>query len=91
MNQEFLLLAEFEQADIPLEKVAKKYLGLGKDEANKKARRKALPFPAFRIGGQKSEWFVSIKELSEYLTRERETAKREWEAMSEASRLRDAS
>lgn len=91
MNQEFLLLAEFEVADIPLEIVAAKYLGLSKAEANRKAARKDLPFPAFRIGGQKAHWFVSIKDLSEYLTKERDAAKKEWEAITLASRLGVAS
>lgn len=86
MNQEFLLLAEFEAADIPLAKVAAKYLNLGEVEAKKRAARNSLPFPAFRIGGQKSGWFVSIKDLSEYLNKEREAARREWLAISTARR-----
>ncbi len=90
MNQEFLLLAEFEAADIPLEKVAKKYLNISKTQANHLAAQMALPFPTFKIGGKRAEYFVSITDLSEFLTRERDAAKREWAAISEAQRLRGA-
>lgn len=84
VNQEFLLLAEFEVADIPLGKVAAKYLALDEAQAKKKAKQNALPFPVFRVGTQKAEWFVSIKDLAEYLHKEREAARREWLAISSA-------
>lgn len=68
-----LLLIEYQEADIPLEKVARKYLGIENPErARRKASRKELPFPAFRAGSQKSQWLVRVTDLAEHLDRVRE-------------------
>ena len=48
----FGLLAEFGEANIPLERVAPKYFGLSYEEARRRAPAKMLPWPAFRLGGQ---------------------------------------
>lgn len=88
----FLLMAEFGQADVPLEVVADRYLGLGRREAFQRATARKLPLPAYRgSASQKSPWLVRITDLAEYLDGQREEAKREWEVMqSEESSSRGA-
>lgn len=83
MNTVFLLLAEFGQADIPLETVAEKYLNLSRREACMRAARCDLPFPAFRIpGSQKNPWLVRITDLAAWLDKARADAVSEWEKVN---------
>ena len=70
----FGLLAEFGEANIPLERVAPKYFGLSYEEARRRAPAKMLPCPAFRLGGQKSPWLVSAADLAELIDARREKA-----------------
>lgn len=71
----FGLLAEFGEANVPLEKVAPKYFGLSFAEARRRAPAKLLPCSAFRLGGQKSPWLVSLVDLAELIDRQREKAR----------------
>jgi hypothetical protein len=76
MNSTFFgLLAEFGEANIPLEKVAPNYFGLTYGEARRRAPAKLLPCPAFRLGGQKSPWLVSAADLAELIDQRREKAR----------------
>src|ERR1019366_6359729 len=70
----FGLLAEFGEANIPLERVAPKYFGLSFEEARRRAPGKVLPCRAFRLGGQKSPWLVSAADLAELIDERRERA-----------------
>ena len=70
----FGLLAEFGEANIPLERVAPKYFGLSYEEARRRAPAKMLPCPVFRLGGQKSPWLVSAADLAELIDARREKA-----------------
>ena len=70
----FGLLAEFGEANIPLERVAPKYFGLCFEEARRRAPAKMLPCRAFRLGGQKSPWLVSAADLAELIDLRREKA-----------------
>ena len=63
----FGLLAEFGEANIPLERIAPKYFGLSFEEARRRAPAKMLPCPVFRLGGQKSPWLVSATDLAELI------------------------
>lgn len=56
MNRVFLLMAEFNAADIPLEKVATRYLGMNERQWKRAASLQQLPFPVFRAGYQKAPW-----------------------------------
>ena len=72
MNSTFFgLLAEFGEANIPLERVAPKYFGLSFEEARRRAPSKMLPCKAFRLGGQKSPWLVSAADLADLIDRQR--------------------
>lgn len=81
MNTTFLLMAEFGGADAPLREVASKYLGISGPEADRRANRQALPFPAYRAGSQKSPWMVRITDLAAFLDAERDRARADWEAV----------
>jgi hypothetical protein len=70
----FGLLAEFGEANIPLDRVAPKYFGLSCAEARRRAPAKQLPCRAFRLGGQKSPWLVSATDLAELIDARREKA-----------------
>ncbi|MGH8140196.1 MAG: pyocin activator PrtN family protein [Steroidobacteraceae bacterium] len=65
------MLAEFGEANIPLERVAPKYFGLSFEEARRRAPSKMLPCKAFRLGGQKSPWLVSAADLADLIDRQR--------------------
>ena len=68
----FGLLAEFGEANVPLEKVAPKYFGLSFAEARRRAPAKMLPCRVFRLGGQKSPWLVSVVDLADLIDASRE-------------------
>jgi hypothetical protein len=70
----FGLLAEFGEANVPLERVAPKYFGRSYAEARRRAPAKMLPCRAFRLGGQKSPWLVSVADLAELIDQQREKA-----------------
>ena len=70
----FGLLAEFGEAHVPLERVAPKYFGLSFDEARRRAPAKLLPCRAFRLGGQKSPWLISVTDLADLIDRQRDSA-----------------
>lgn len=78
MNTAFLLMAQYGKADVPLADIASDYLGMTQKEANTRATRAALPFPAYRIGSNKSPWLVRITDLAAFLDAERERAARDW-------------
>lgn len=83
MNTTFLLMAEFNTAEIPLTAVASKYLGLSDGEAKRKAALRALPFPVHRISkGQKAPWLVHAQDLANYIDTQRAQARKEWRAIN---------
>lgn len=77
MNTYFGLLAEFGTAHIPLDLVAKRYLGMTPNEAKRAAGLRKLPVPAIRMGSQKSPWLIPAEDLAKYLDQLKETARRE--------------
>jgi hypothetical protein len=70
----FGILAEFGEANIPLERIAPKYFGLSYAEARRRAPAKMLPCRTFRLGGQKSPWLVSAADLAELIDVQRQKA-----------------
>lgn len=81
MNKRALLLMiEFEAADIPLEKVAPKYLNMSERQWKLAASLQDLPFPVFRAGSQKSPWLVNVLCLAEYLDKREADARSDWKA-----------
>lgn len=78
MNRVFLLMAEFNATDIPLEKVAQKYLGMDERQWKRAAALQQLPFPVFRAGSQKAPWMVSVNALAQYLDKREADAAKDW-------------
>lgn len=81
-NHYALLMIEYGAAFVPLEQIARKYLALSPDRADRDAGAQRLPFPAFRAGTQKSPWMVSVLELARYLDRRHDEAAEQWRRMN---------
>lgn len=82
MNTVFLLMAEFETADIPLKDCCEKYFGLQLKEASRKASTQKLPVPVYRGGSQKSGWLVGVQDLADFLEQQREAARNDWKRLN---------
>lgn len=78
MKTIFLLMAEFDSPVIPLEDIRERYFKLSKQEADKKAKRHELPVPAFRMGGQRSPWFVHVEDLAAYIDKLNQQQRTAW-------------
>lgn len=77
MNTLFLLMAEYESSQVPLSIVAEKFLNLTAAYADKKASLGELPFPTYRDVSQKAPRMVDIRDLAEWIDKQREQAKKE--------------
>lgn len=82
MNTLFALMAEFNTAEIPLEKVCEKFFGLSERKAKQRASTHELPVPAYRGGSQKSPWLVNVQDLANYIDNCREKARLDWEKLN---------
>lgn len=71
-------MAEFDTAEIPLEKVCDKYFSLDIDTAKERAARAKLPVPAYRAGTQKSQWLISAEKLAKHLDERKKEAENDW-------------
>lgn len=79
MNTVFLLMAEFETSQIPLDIVAEKFLKLTPSYADKKATLGELPFPTYRDDkSQKSPRMVHVSDLADWIDKRRSEAKKEF-------------
>lgn len=67
MKTAYMLLAEYESSDIPLNLIAEKYFGCSAKCTNQMARHNEFPFPVFRGGNPKSHWLVNVVDLAQYL------------------------
>ena len=74
----FGLLAEFGEAEIPLERVCEKYFGLSTNKAKRRACLQQLPVPAYRAGSQKSPWLISAADLANHIDQQRQSACNQW-------------
>lgn len=77
----FALLAKFGDVNIPLEKCSEEYFGIAPKQANNKACLQDLPVPAYKLGGQRSPWFVNAQLLAEFIDNKMREAKNDWERM----------
>jgi hypothetical protein len=82
----FVLMAEFQTAHIPLDKLCMNYFGIKPQEARARAARNKLPVPAFKISSsQKAGWFIDAQVLAEYLDSKKEEANAEWKKSQNAA------
>ncbi|GAB2507347.1 pyocin activator PrtN family protein [Microbulbifer agarilyticus] len=82
MNTLFLLMAEFDSADIPLDRCCGKYFGLTWRKAAERARLQQLPVPAYRGGSQKSPWLISAADLAGHIDKCRAEAQHDWQRLN---------
>ncbi len=78
----FGLLAEFGEAEIPLQRVCEKYFGLSVSKAKRRACLQQLPIPAYRVGFQKSPWLISAADLAKHIDQQRQLATDQWASMN---------
>lgn len=78
----FLLMLKFKRPVVKLEELLPEYLPhLTLEQANKRANKCNLPFPAFKSDGVKSPFYVNLSDVVMWLQSEREKAKKDWSAM----------
>lgn len=82
MNTVFLLMAEFETSQIPLSVVAEKFLNLTPSYADRQAALGKLPFPTYRDNSQKAPRMVHISDLAEWIDKQRELSKVEFNKLT---------
>lgn len=85
MNTFFGLMAEYETAEIPLEKICEKFFNLSIDTAEDRAKRGTLCVPAYRAGSNKSQWLVSAQALAKHLDERKKEAESDWLKRSDAA------
>jgi hypothetical protein len=81
MNTHFALLARFGDVNIPLDKCCEDFFALSPKKAAEAANKQGLPVPAFRLGSNKSQWFLDAKKLAEYIDSKKTQAQDEWESI----------
>lgn len=81
MNTHFALLARYGDVNIPLEQCCEDFFSLSPKKAAEAANRQALPVPAFRLGSNKSKWFLDAKKLADYIDTKKAQAQQEWDAV----------
>lgn len=74
----FALLLEFKQGDIPLLEFTKRKLGLDESVTMRRAREQDFPFPIYRLGGQKSPWFVNARDAAKWMAPKLNSARTEY-------------
>ncbi|MDW5502935.1 pyocin activator PrtN family protein [Pseudomonas lundensis] len=80
MNTMFLLMAKFNDANIPLADIAEQYMGMSAQMADRKATEGSLPIHTYRIGvSQKAPRMIHVKDLADYIDKQRKEAKEEWD------------
>ncbi len=72
------LVEKFGGPEIPLSECCKEYFGCEVAHANDRASRHKLPVPAFRIGSQKSQYFVLASDLAEHIDEQAARAREVW-------------
>lgn len=82
MNTLFALLAKFGDTNIPLDQCCMDYFGLAPKKAAEKACLQALPVPAYKLGSQRSPWFIDAKQLAEHIDQRRKQAQHDWDRLN---------
>lgn len=74
------LMSIFKSPAIPLADVCERYLGLGIEEAMRKAARNELPVPTFRLStSRKAPLMVSAEALGAHIDAAEAEARKQWE------------
>ena len=80
----FLLLMKYRKPVISLSELLPDYLPhLTIEQANKRANKCTLPFPAFKSDGRNSPFYVHLSDVAFWLDSMQKDSKRDWQAMNE--------
>lgn len=80
MNTLFLVIAQFETAEIPLEKLCDQF-GMELPQAKRKAAAHELPVPFYKKSS-KGGYFCAAQDWADYLDASRLAARHEWQKMN---------
>jgi hypothetical protein len=80
MNTLFLVMAQFETAEIPLEKLCDQF-GMSLPQANRKAALHDLPVPFYKKAG-KGGYFCAASDWASYIDKKAAAARNEWQKMN---------
>jgi len=58
------------------------FFGLSPKRAAEAANKQALSVPAYRLGSNKSQWFMDASKLAAYIDQKKVQAEQEWRAVS---------
>jgi hypothetical protein len=83
MNTFFLVMAEFESVEIPLEKICDRF-GLKLPQAKREAAGHELPVPFYK-NTPKGGYFCNATDWARYLDSNATAARNEWEKMNNHS------
>ncbi len=78
----FAILAKYGDTNIPLEKCCDDLFGISLKKALDYARTNELPVPVYRLGSQKSKWFVDAKVLADYIDIKKQAAMNDWKRIT---------
>lgn len=79
-----LLIAEYGTAEIPLEAICERYMGLSLKVAKERAAQHALPIPAYRTA-PKAPWHVRASDLAALIDTQAEQARERWQMVRGAA------
>ena len=83
MKTMFLLMAQFQKPLIPLKDICEEFFGCKIGTAQKKAVAGTLPVPVMKLGeSQKSPLAVHVSDLAEFIDKQAEQAREEWQAVN---------
>ena len=71
------LIAEYGTAEIPLERICERYLGIGIKVAKERAASAGLPLPAYKTA-RNAPWHVRASDLAALIDAEAEQARERW-------------
>lgn len=78
------LVAEYGTAEIPLEQICERYLGIGIKVAKERAASAGLPLPAYKTA-RNAPWHVRASDLAALIDAEAEQARERWQAVRGAA------
>lgn len=78
------LIAEYGTAEIPLERICERYLGIGEKVAKERAAAATLPLPAYKTA-RNAPWHVRAADLAAMIDAEAEQARERWQAVRGAA------
>lgn len=78
------IIAEYGTAEIPLERICERYLGIGVKVAKERAASSTLPLPAYKTA-RNAPWHVRAADLAAMIDAEAEQARERWQAVRGAA------